>query len=111
MKQESAPNLRRSHALELDMPMDEGIAPYVHILRGSGIETYESCEGGEGHIFPEPTIRFHGGRAAGFKALSIAIEHGLPIYGIRRLWTVDDGELTGPVWEIVFRNKARSEEA
>ncbi len=94
-----------SHGLELDMPMDAGIACAVHILREAGIETYESCEGGTGHVFPEPTIRFLGGRGEGFKALAIAIERGLPVYGVRRLWTVDDGELTGPVWEIVFREK------
>lgn len=104
-------SLHRSHGLELDMPMDAGIAPYVHTLRAAGIETYESCEGGEGHVFAEPTIRFHGGRGAGFKALAVAIERGLPVYGLRRVWIVDDAELTGPIWEIVFSKKAQSENA
>ena len=89
------------------MPLDEGIAQYVDILRGAGVETFESCEGGAGHVFPEPTVRFHGSRAEGLRAISVAIERGLPVYGLRRLWTVDDGELTGPVWELVFREKAR----
>lgn len=101
---------RRSYGLELDMPMDEGIARYVHILRRAGIETYESCEGGEGHVFAEPAIRFLGGPAEGFRAYAEATAHGLPVYALRRLWTVDDGELTGPVWEIVFSAKARSED-
>jgi hypothetical protein len=27
----------------------------VNILAENGIETFESCEGGEGHSYPEPT--------------------------------------------------------
>ena len=98
--------LMKSKGLELDMAMDAGIAQYVHILREQNVETYESCEGGEGHVFPEPTIRLCGGPSAGFKAYAVAVENGLPVKALRRLWTVDDGELTGPVWEIVFREKS-----
>jgi hypothetical protein len=92
-----------SHGLELDMPLDVGIAEAVHILRESGIETSESCEGGPGHVFAEPTIRFDGPPCEGYKAVAIALERGLPIYAIRRVWIVVDGELTGPVWEIVLK--------
>lgn len=94
-------------SLELDMPLDKGIAPFVDILLREGVETYESCQGGPGHVFPEPTIRFHGGYAEGFRVYAIATTYGLPVYAIRRLWTVDDGELTGPTWEIVFRASAQ----
>jgi hypothetical protein len=59
--------------------LDKGIAFYVRILRDSGIETFESCEGGKGHSYPEPTIRFFGGQGQGFKALCVAQEHALPI--------------------------------
>ena len=97
----------RSTGLELDMPLDERIAHAVHVLRAAGVETCESCQGGKGHVFPEPTIQFHGGPGEGFRAYGIAIQNGLPVYGIRRLWTVDDNELTGPVWEMVFRNQPR----
>lgn len=99
---------QHSVGLELDMPLDAGIAQAVHILRAGGIETYESCEGGDGHAFPEPTVRFFGGPGEGFRAYAIAVQHGLPVYGIRRLWTIDDGELTGPVWEIVFRDRPQA---
>jgi hypothetical protein len=34
------------------------IADPVHILDEAGIETYESCQGGAGQCFPEPTGRF-----------------------------------------------------
>lgn len=99
--------LSMSYGLELDMPMDAGIAPYVHVLRREGIETSESCEGGNGHVFPEPTIRFFGGKAEGFRAFAVAAAHGLPVLSLRRIWTVDDGELTGPLWEMVFAKKAQ----
>lgn len=38
--------------------LDSGISDYVHKLMKHGVETFESCEGGEGHCFPEPTVRF-----------------------------------------------------
>jgi hypothetical protein len=42
--------------------LDPGIGPYVDVLRAAGIETFESCEGGDGHAYAEPTVRFAGGR-------------------------------------------------
>lgn len=100
--------LMRSKGLDLDMPLDGGIAQYVHVLREAGVETYESCEGGDGHPFLEPTVRIWGGPHAGFKAYGVALEHGLPVKDIRRFWTVLDGELTGPNWEMTFSKKAQS---
>jgi len=86
--------------------MDKGIALFVKILRDGGIETYESCEGGLGHSFPEPTIRLHGQISEGFKVLDIALKYGLPVSKIRRCWSVIDKEPVGPHWEIVFYKKA-----
>lgn len=85
--------------------LDKGIAKAVQLLHGEGIETYESCEGGEGHSYPEPTIRFFGGSGEGFKAFAIAVTHGLDVKQLRRSWQVIDGELTGPTWELVFWGK------
>jgi hypothetical protein len=73
--------------------LDAGIAPYVEVLRSVGVETFESCEGGEGHCFPEPTIRFAGQRSEGFRAL---------VRAIRRYRAVNDGEPCGPDWEMAF---------
>ena len=88
--------------------LDEGIKPYVAVLLEHGIETFESCRGGEGHWFPEPTIRFHGGEAEGWKALAVAMQNGpLPVRALRRAWSVHP--LTGPdgpFWEMVFREPA-----
>ena len=86
--------------------LDKGIRRYVEILRANGIETFESCEGGSGHSFPEPTIRFFGERAEGFRALSISLQHNLPVFALRRVWRVQDGEPVGPDWEIVFTRPA-----
>ena len=82
--------------------LDRGIRQYVEILRDNGVETYESCEGGKGHTFSKPTIRFYGERAEGFRALSIAFQHRLPVLALRRFWQVNDGEPVGPDWEMVF---------
>lgn len=87
-------------------PLDKGIRLYVEILASEGIETYESCEGGKGHAYPEPTICFYGEIAEGFRALAIAIENGLPVNEIRRFWSIQDLQPVGPDWAITFRKKA-----
>lgn len=73
---------------ETDMPLDLGIWRYVAALRSGGIETFESCQGGEGHAFLEPTVRFHGGIGAGFKAFGVAKELGLPVSSVRLYYTL-----------------------
>ncbi|MEK6703020.1 MAG: hypothetical protein AABZ53_12205 [Planctomycetota bacterium] len=92
--------------MDFDPPLDPGICPFVECLSNAGIETFESCEGGHGHAYTEPTIRFHGGTGEGFRALAIAQKHGLPVSEIRRTWPINNDEPTGPHWEIVFWRKA-----
>lgn len=82
--------------------LDEGIRDKVEVLVRGGVETFESCQGGEGHCFAEPTVRFHGGTAEGFRALSVAMEHGLKIRALRRCWSIIGDEPTGPHWEMTF---------
>lgn len=86
---------------------DEGIREFVAVLIRGGVETFESCEGGEGHSYPRPTIRFHGKPAAGFHAYSVAVTHQLPVDALSRVWVISDGEPTGPYWEMTFRRKGR----
>jgi hypothetical protein len=86
--------MRDAHGF--DPPLDPGIHAAVVALRESGIETFESCEGGDGHAYGEPTIRFHGSRAEGLRALAAAMHSGLPVAELRRVWPVIDGEPTGP---------------
>lgn len=84
-------------------PLDSGIARAVAVLLNGGVETYESCEGGEGHAYFEPTVRFHGGQYAGWNALSAALMYRLPVYALRRFWSIEGTEPVGPHWEITFR--------
>jgi len=102
--------LAKDSAQDLDYPdnLDPGIKKAVKILVDEGIRTFESCEGGEGHVFDRPTIRFHGNSSIGYRALGIAIDWGLPVAELRRVWAMIDGELTGPEWELVFANKLRT---
>ena len=101
---------RQTEALVRDL--DPGIAHAVVVLREAGIETFESCEGGSGHCYPEPTVRFFGTPEAGWRALAACLALGLPVYAIRRYWTVeDDHEPRGPNWEIVFRRKLAEADA
>jgi len=92
------------HARELlfDPPLDAGIRDIVVTLCLNGIETFESCEGGKGHSFPEPTVRFEGGASEGLRAMAIAIQNGLPVARLRRVWGIVDGALHGPWWEMTF---------
>jgi len=95
---------------DFDPPLDPGIADAVKLLRDAGIETFESCEGGPGHTYVEPAVRFHGERAEGFRALTVAMQGGLNVYTLRRVWRLEDGEPTGPWWELTFKpTKVRAE--
>lgn len=87
---------------DFDPPLDPGIKGVVHALHEAGVETFESCEGGAGHAYAEPTVRFYGARAEGWRALNIALVKGLPVAALRRTWPVQDGEPTGPYWEMIF---------
>jgi len=92
--------------------LDPGVRRYVDVLDAGGIETYESCEGGEGHSYAEPAVRFYGQRGEGFRALAIALQHGFPVRCIRRIWTVDeDGHPHGPHWELAFWESYRPSRA
>ena len=91
-----------SDSNEFEPPLDPGIAEAVHVLREAGIETFESCEGGTGHSYLEPTVRFDGERSAGFRALAAALCVRLPVSDLRRVWPIVDGEPTGPWWELTF---------
>lgn len=88
-----------------DSQLDAGITRHVEVLRSAGIETFESCQGGTGHAYHEPTVRFHGERSEGFRALAAAMQSGLAVSELRRVWPINDGEPTGPWWEITFTSQ------
>jgi hypothetical protein len=80
--------LQAAQQLHFEDPLDEGIKDIVIILIANGIETSQSCEGGPGHSYPEATVCFEGGLSEGPRALSVALENGMP---------------HGPWWEMTFR--------
>lgn len=84
-------------------PLDLGIARAVKILLDAGIQTLESCEGGEGHAYTDPTVMFHGSVGDGWRALAACIDHGLPVTHLHRTWALTHGEVDGPYWQVVFR--------
>lgn len=85
-----------------DLGLDPGIENAVRVLREADVETFESCQGGEGHAFAEPTVRFGGDDAEGFRVLAVATQAELPVASLRRVWVMQDGEPVGPEWELVF---------
>lgn len=92
---------------EFDPPLDSGIREIVLVLRSQGVETFESCEGGTNHAYPEPTVRFHGEHPEGFRAFAVAMQHGLRVSELRRVWPVLGNEPTGPWWELTFKPTVR----
>jgi len=87
---------------KLKHEFDKGIRREVEILQAAGIETFESCQGGKGHTFPEATVRFNGGHTEGLRALHVALSNRLNAYNLRRVWGISEGEVNGPWWEITF---------
>ena len=86
--------------------LDSGIRHFVLVLRSQGIETCQSCQGGPGHCYPEPTIEFRGNKSAGPKAIAAALAHDLPVSELRRVWEIRDGEINGPIWTLIFNLRA-----
>ena len=95
-------SIQNARELIFEPPLDDGIREIVLILVSNGVETFESCEGGKGHSFPEPTVRFEGSSGEGLRALSVALDNGLPVSSIRRAWGIIDGLIHGPWWEMTF---------
>lgn len=86
-----------------DPPLDAAITGAVAALRDASVETFESCAGEQGHAYAEPTVRFHGDRSEGYRALAVVLgKLDLRVRELRRVWPVLDGEATGPWWELTF---------
>lgn len=90
------------YAPSVDMPLDAGIRRYVLALRSGGVETIQSCQGGEGHPCPEPMVSFAGGTGAAFKAYGVSRDFGLPVCRLQMYYSLNDGVLEGPTWELIF---------
>jgi|ERR1043166_816927 hypothetical protein len=89
-------------------PLDKGIEREVLVLPEAGIEIFESGEGSNGHAYSVPTVRFYGDRSEEFRALAVALQNTVAVSAIRRTWPINDGEPTGPWWEITFSTRGNS---
>ena len=59
----------------------------------AGIQTAESCEGGEGHAYKKPTVVLIGGSAVGWRALAVCKDLRFPVRSLERIWFIRDGGL------------------
>jgi len=86
--------------------IDAGIRFAVRVLHADGIETCQSCEGGQGHAYEEPSIDLRADgphRASGFRALSALADYGLHVRRVELVWDVVDDLPTERIWRIVLR--------
>lgn len=91
----------RENEFTVDL-LDRWIRYAVWALHENGVKTYESCQGGKGHAFPEPTVRFEGTRREAFRAVEVAREHGLPVHHLRQFWRLTEQGAENPAWEMTF---------
>lgn len=84
--------------------LDPGIAQVVLSFNDAGIETAESCQGGEGHAYEWPTVVLLGGSANGWRALAVCKDLRFPVRSLERIWFVRDGDPIGPTWHVTFRS-------
>lgn len=84
--------------------LDEGVRFAVKVLHAAGIYTGQSCQGGEGHAYAEPTVDLWADEfSTGWAALHALTQYGLPVESISRTWSIENGEPRGPFWRIIFR--------
>lgn len=84
--------------------LDEGIRFAVRVLHANGIETGQSCQGGEGHCYDLPSIEFAADAddSLGFEALSALQTYGLPVSAISIRWDIFNGLPYQKLWRIEF---------
>lgn len=72
--------------LKLVNSCDELIRPAVKIMLEHGFLTSESCQGGKGHSFPEPTICFEGTEFDLIIAYELCTHYKLNVSSVRRIY-------------------------
>jgi len=99
--------------------LDPEIRPAVEILNKHGFKTIESCQGGEGHCFSEPTVCFEGSEFDLIRAYEICEQYNLCLLEGHRVYRKtpfhDSDETTeiGITWrepfnEIVFLKHSKT---
>lgn len=85
--------------------IDAGIRFAVRVLHARGFETCQSCEGGDGHAYDQPSVDLLAGAndATGFAAVAELVGFGLPVDRVSQVWNVDKmGRPYETIWRIEF---------
>lgn len=82
--------------------LDPGIRFAVKVLHAHGLETGQSCEGGDGHAYPKPTVDLWGaaGGCPGFAALHHLETYGLQPVAVSQVWNVEHGRIHEVLWRV-----------
>ncbi len=89
-----------------NQPIDKGILHHVKILKENGVDTFMSCQGGKGHTFSSPTIRFRCTKKEAFKALSVAVDNDLSPMALNEIRLLIGKKIAfGPFWELQFHHQ------
>lgn len=83
--------------------LEPGIAPVVYMLREWGIDTFYSCEGGEGHSCRTPTVLFKGDEHHAFQAIALVNRFGYRVLELQKVWLFSGLELHAmprPTWRL-----------
>jgi len=94
-----------------DLNLDDGIALAVRVLMENGVETFESCQGGSGHCFQYPTIRFFGDKTEGYKAFDVLAKKGFRVISLQRAWPIENNEIGAPYWQLELAETGQPVEA
>lgn len=71
--------------------IDPGVRFAVRVLHAAGIDTGQSCEGGEGHCYKWPTVDLGGQKLDtkdGFAALAALANYGIEVRSVSFEWCV-----------------------
>lgn len=84
--------------------LDEGIRFPVRVLHAAGFDTCQSCQGGNGHPYNQPTVEMVAGGhdSEGFGALAALNQYGLLVAEIAIIWPVASGLPYEKLWRITF---------
>jgi hypothetical protein len=84
--------------------IDPEIAPALHALADYGIDTFASCQGGEGHASFMPEILFYGDENAGLYAVWLLEAAGFRVWELSRHWDLDHSLPRQPWWRVAMRS-------
>lgn len=79
--------------------LDRGIIRPVRILKEDGVETCQSCEGGDGHCYEYPSVDILG---QPWRALDLCNTYGLPVHTVSHQFSIREGEPVENVWRLEF---------